>query len=166
VGGSLVPGEGCIDGDPQFARPPDPGGDGTWGTEDDDYGDLRLVAGSPCIDAADATVLPIDGHDLDGDGDVDEAIPVDLDGNARFVDDPDTTDTGVGEPPFVDMGAYEYQGGTSCPGDLTGDGMIDGADLGLLLGNWSQDGAGDLNEDGIVDGADLGLLLGAWGPCA
>ena len=23
----------------------------------------------------------------------------------------------------------------------------------------------DLNGDGIVNGADLGLLLGAWGPC-
>ncbi|MFO0874524.1 MAG: hypothetical protein U0575_11215 [Phycisphaerales bacterium] len=25
--------------------------------------------------------------------------------------------------------------------------------------------AADLNKDGVVDGADLGLLLGAWGPC-
>jgi hypothetical protein len=24
---------------------------------------------------------------------------------------------------------------------------------------------GDLNLDGVVNGADLGLLLGAWGPC-
>ena len=24
---------------------------------------------------------------------------------------------------------------------------------------------GDLNEDGVVNGADLGLLLGNWGAC-
>ena len=47
-------------------------------------------------------------------------------------------------------------------GDLDGDGDVDGADLGLLLGNWGGAGVGDLNDDGVVDGADLGLLLGAW----
>jgi hypothetical protein len=25
--------------------------------------------------------------------------------------------------------------------------------------------AADLNGDGLVDGADLGLMLSAWGPC-
>lgn len=54
---------------------------------------------------------------------------------------------------------------TPCPADLNGDGAIDGADLGLLLGNWGIDGLGDLNGDNFVDGADLGLLLGAWGDC-
>jgi hypothetical protein len=37
--------------------------------------------------------------------------------------------------------------------------------LGLLLGNWGATGTGDLNNDGIVNGADLGLLLGAFGVC-
>lgn len=46
--------------------------------------------------------------------------------------------------------------------DLDGDGFVDGADLGLLLGAWGLPGPEDLNFDGIVDGADLGLLLGAW----
>ena len=41
--------------------------------------------------------------------------------------------------------------------------LVDGADLGLLLGDWGGTGAGDLNGDGTIDGADLGLLLGAWG---
>jgi probable HAF family extracellular repeat protein len=51
------------------------------------------------------------------------------------------------------------------PADLNGDGTVDGADLGLLLGNWGPcDGCpADLNGDGTVDGADLGILLGAWG---
>jgi hypothetical protein len=50
------------------------------------------------------------------------------------------------------------------PADLNGDGVVDGADLGLLLGEWGacQGCGGDLNGDGAVDGADLGLLLGAW----
>lgn len=51
-----------------------------------------------------------------------------------------------------------------CDGDLDGDGLIDGADLGEMLGLWGTDGA-DLNDDGLTDGADLGLLLGLWGEC-
>ncbi len=48
--------------------------------------------------------------------------------------------------------------------DLNGDGVVDGADLGILLGAWGTSDAGaDLNHDGTVDGADLGVLLGAWG---
>jgi hypothetical protein len=51
----------------------------------------------------------------------------------------------------------------SNPADLNGDGAVNGADLGLLLGNWGQGGASDLNGDGTTNGADLGLLLGSWG---
>ncbi len=46
--------------------------------------------------------------------------------------------------------------------DLTGDGLIDGADLGVLLANWGNSGIGDYNGDGVVDGADLGTLLSSW----
>lgn len=55
----------------------------------------------------------------------------------------------------------------SCPEDLGGDGVVDGADLGVLLGAWGPcDGCGaDLNADGIVDGADLGIVLSGWGEC-
>ncbi|HMN95261.1 MAG TPA: hypothetical protein PKC43_03490 [Phycisphaerales bacterium] len=56
--------------------------------------------------------------------------------------------------------------GTPCPADLDGDGVVNGADLGILLGNWGVGGLGDLDGNGVVDGADLGLLLGSWGPCA
>lgn len=48
-------------------------------------------------------------------------------------------------------------------GDLDGDGIVDGTDLGLLLGAWGSDDAdADLNGDGLVDGADLGTLLTNW----
>ena len=48
-------------------------------------------------------------------------------------------------------------------GDLNGDGVVDGSDLGALLNNWGGSGTGDLNGDGRVDGSDLGALLNNWG---
>jgi beta propeller repeat protein len=72
----------------------------------------QLSPGSPCIDRGDDTVVPFDGPDLNGNGDVNELIPFDIDRNPRFVDDPVTDDNGVPElpayPEIVDMGAYEY----------------------------------------------------------
>jgi hypothetical protein len=52
------------------------------------------------------------------------------------------------------------------PGDLDGNGVVNGADLGLLLAAWGTCGTpcpGDLDGNGVVNGADLGLLLAAWG---
>jgi hypothetical protein len=49
--------------------------------------------------------------------------------------------------------------------DINRDGVVNGADLGLLLGEWGPCGAAclaDFDCDGDVDGADLGQLLGAW----
>ncbi len=46
--------------------------------------------------------------------------------------------------------------------DLDGDGVVSGADLALLLGNFGGSGLGDLDGNGEVDGADLAILLGAW----
>jgi predicted outer membrane repeat protein len=77
-------GVGNIGGDPQFVDP--------------DNGDLRLAAGSACIDAADNAAVPA-------------GVTTDLDGNPRFLDVPETPDTGSGEHPIVDMGAYESLGG-------------------------------------------------------
>jgi subtilisin family serine protease len=52
--------------------------------------------------------------------------------------------------------------------DLNCDGVVDGADLLILLGEWGTcpdptDCPADLNGDGTVDGADLLILLGNWG---
>jgi len=55
-----------------------------------------------------------------------------------------------------------------CLADLSGDGVVNGGDLGLLLNAWGPTqptGAGDVNHDGVVNGADMALLLGAWGAC-
>ncbi|HMN97285.1 MAG TPA: M12 family metallo-peptidase [Phycisphaerales bacterium] len=46
--------------------------------------------------------------------------------------------------------------------DLDGSGIVDGADLGILLGAWGSAGPGDLDGNGVVDGGDLGILLAAW----
>jgi hypothetical protein len=46
-------------------------------------------------------------------------------------------------------------------GDLTGDGRVNGADIGALLGRWgTSDPAADLDHNGIVAGGDLAILLG------
>lgn len=55
-----------------------------------------------------------------------------------------------------------------CPGDLTGDGQVDGEDLTLLLGSWgacADPCPADITGDGSVGGDDLTILLGDWGPC-
>jgi hypothetical protein len=71
--------------------------------------------------------------DLDGDGDTSERVPVDLAGQARFVDVAGVADTGVADPPLypfvVDMGAYEYQ---SASGDVDGDGDVDLDDFAIF----------------------------------
>jgi hypothetical protein len=169
------PGPGNIDADPLFVDPDGPDNDPeTW--EDNDY---RLSAGSPCIDAGDSGAVPADTFDLDGDGDVDEPVPFDLDGSPRFVDDPDTPDTGVPHPsypdlPIVDMGAYEFQAGPAYdPGDLNCDGVISPADIDpfviALTGGQAAYEAqfpdcnylnADVNADGSVSAADIDPFVG------
>ncbi len=68
-----------------------------------------LTPGSPCIDAGSNPLVAADGLDLDGDGDTTEPVPVDIINQPRFVDFPQAPDTGVGPPPVVDMGAFEFQ---------------------------------------------------------
>ncbi len=102
----LWAGTGNTSTDPVFTDPV--GRDGVPGTLDDDF---CLQQGSPCIDAANNAVVSVDEFDLEDDGNTSEPLPFDLDGLPRFKDDPLSSDTGVGPPPFVDMGAYEYQRG-------------------------------------------------------
>ena len=53
---------------------------------------------------------------------------------------------------------------SSCVADLDRNQVVNGADLGIVLGAWGT-GSGDLNGDGTTNGADLGIVLGSWGPC-
>ena len=64
------------------------------------------------------------------------------------------TDGSLGPPPPDEV-----------PGDLNGDGVVNAADLAILLGAWGPAVPGepaDLNSDGEVNAADLAILLGAW----
>ncbi len=106
---SLVSGipqqNGNIDADPLFVDPD--GDDDIPGNADDN---VRLSPGSPAIDAGNNTALPAE-------------IGSDLDDKPRFIDDPDTPDTGFGDPPLVDMGPYEF-GTPFLAGDLNCDGEV------------------------------------------
>ncbi len=142
-----------INADPLFIDPD--GDDGVWGTEDDD---LRLQSGSPCIDAG--TNHPVLGLDL--------SCTSDLDGNQRFVDDPDSRDTGFGDPPIIDMGAYEFASTPLVSGDLDGDGTVGIQDFLILLADWGPCPAqpdscpADLDCDGEVGIVDFLALLANW----
>ena len=48
------------------------------------------------------------------------------------------------------------------PADINGDGIVNGADLAIVLNNWGGSGQGDVDHNGIVDGADLAVVLGGW----
>ena len=76
------------------------------------------------------------------------------------------------EDPFCCVSSWDdfcvVRAGIACltdpPGDLDGDGVVGGADLGLLLAAWgSADPEADLDGSGTVDGSDLGLMLASWG---
>lgn len=101
---------GNINVDPVFVRMPSPGADAVWGTNDDDYGDLRQRLGSQIIDAGDGQYVTADAADLDGDGNTAEPTPLDLGGLPRSVDDGYSPNINA-DALKVDMGAYEYQPG-------------------------------------------------------
>ena len=53
----------------------------------------------------------------------------------------------------------------SVPGDVNGDGFVNGLDMTQILANWGPTTAGnaaDLNDDGIVDGLDMTVVLSNW----
>lgn len=82
-------------------------------------------------------------------------------------DIPDDCDIASGSLPDPGFGIPLPCTGPACAADLDGSGVVDGADLGVLLSVWGCTGscAADVNDDGVVDGGDLGALLAVWGPC-
>jgi hypothetical protein len=96
-----LPGVGSHGFDPLFVDPVGP--DLIPGTGDED---MNLGAGSPAVDAGSNWRLSRDTFDLDGDGDVQELLPFDLEFKRRRVDD-EVPDVGEGQAPIVDMGALE-----------------------------------------------------------
>jgi hypothetical protein len=151
-------GTGNMADDPELAREPDDGGDG-WGDDlstpdvdegtNDDYGDLHLSSGSPCIDAGDNSAQLL----------APEFMPTDVDNEPRLYDDPSTPDTGNGTPPIVDMGTDEYQP-HGLLHDWNGDGIVSiVGDVPLFVncvyfqncpGDIDPIAVGDCNSDGIL----------------
>ena len=68
-------------------------------------------------------------------------------------------------------GPYFIEGSATvcgCVADITGDGVVNGGDLGVLLSNWgptAPSGLADVTHDGVVDGGDLAVVLSSWGAC-
>ena len=112
--------------------------------------DYRLLPSSPCIDAGDNELI---------------TTLVDLDGNARLMDDKGMPDLGRGLPPIVDMGACEFQGQTHY-GDVDSDDKVGLSDLATLLAHYGESDTvyseGDLDRDGDVDLSDLTVLLSLY----
>jgi len=166
VENEIVPGEGNISADPLFVVRPDPGFDKQWGTIDDNYGDVRLAESSPAIDAGDTFAYP-------------GWPPVDFGGMPRFADDVGTPDTGLGGPPVIDMGAFEFQGEspTLCVGDITTtgttpgdpgygqpDGLTNLTDLLYFVNMWDTDlGIPTPNPGSIADVTTTGAGAGQAG---
>jgi hypothetical protein len=143
-------GSSNLDEYPFFLRDSGPGPDGRWGTDDDDYGDLRLAAGSCCIDSGGPRSEP-------------SPIEMDLDGNLRVWD-------GDGDGvAIVDRGAYEYQS-HRC-GDLNCDGTVNAFDIDPFVlaltdpPSYSTAFVGcsamlaDTNGDGAVNAFDIDLFV-------
>ena len=138
-----VNGGGNIDFDPMFVRPPDPGPDGAWDGVDDDYGDLRLRAGSPCINTGDPNFVPLPGE-------------TDLDGHARVL------------CAGVDMGAYEFGiGDRNCNQtvNLNDFSVWSSCMTGPHSGPYEPGCEGfDFDGDGDVDLLDFGGFQRIFGP--
>lgn len=132
---------------------------------------VRLANGSIQI-VGTGTVI---GHPLHNDWDHDGVL--DVNDNCVGIFNPDQVDCngdGIGDACEIAAGIAVDANGNGvpdaceCTGDATGDGIVDGADLGALLAAWGAATPGesaDFNNDGTVDGNDLGALLSAWGPC-
>ncbi len=86
-----------------------------------------------------------------------------------------TFNTTIGQCYRIRVGGYNGDQGEgsllvhcvpSCAGDLNANGVVDAADLSVLLGAWGSTTAGpDIDNSGVVDAGDLATLLGNWGPC-
>lgn len=137
------------------------GHDGVAGTSDDN---LRLRPLSACIDTALEAAVQSDLTDTDGNGIVIERLPFTIAAEPRFRDDPGMPNLSPDRGP--DMGAFEFQG-TSCAGDLNGDGVVNTADLTAFLGRFGSTvpvyTLGDINGDGTVNTVDLTRFLAAFG---
>ena len=112
-----------------------------------------------------------------------------LDENNRYIFDPDSPFDGVattgvptmprsrldidytkiGDPSNADILPTDFSGMTvdfTCPADVNADGLVNFADLNIVLTSFGQSGAnipGDTNGDGVINFIDLNAVLTAFG---
>jgi hypothetical protein len=153
----LVGDVGNFDVNPQFMNPA--------------HEDFRITSASPCIDAGDNSAVFADRADLDNDGNIGEPIPHDALGQTRFINDPNTIDTGIGTPPIVDIGAFEFQV-PFANGDLNCDGTVTTADVAPFVmalispSDYIQAFPNcnlflaDMNNDFVANALDIQLFVG------
>ena len=167
-------GENNMVADPQFVDADGP--NNVFGDDDDD---VRLLPGSPCIDAGDnLSVPPSAAYDFEGDtrfadADGDGSVTVDIGADEYWVDcnengETDAVDIAQGYSLDANGNGVPDECDPRCIGDLNADNTVGLADLAALLGNYgTTTGAayedGDLDWDGDVDLSDLATLLGVYG---
>lgn len=171
VGGTLALNFSCVQGltgsfggigniasPPQFVNPA--GSDGVPGTADDD---LRLSGSSPCIDAGDASRLPIDASDVDDNAVTQEALPLDAVGTVRRLEHVFVLPNGPPGGALLDIGAYERVPPVRITGDANGDMLVNFADVTAVLSSWGSTLVpADVNDDLTVDFSDLTIVLANW----
>ena len=75
----------------------------------------------------------------------------------------DYNDGSVVEAGVDNLRIFGLECDDSIPGDLNGDGLVNGADVGIFLALWgTSDPNADINGNGTVEGGDLGLLIANW----
>jgi parallel beta-helix repeat protein/predicted outer membrane repeat protein len=147
MGADRWPGTGNINADPRFL--------------DQANGDFHLTNDSPCIDAGDNSDPDLQRTDIDGDD--------------RKIDDPAVADTGNGDPPIVDMGAFEKYLDVESPPPIVGGnewtppGQVGGGGVGGGVGEEVHDcvdGNGDCPPGGIwgdiLKSSVIGYHLDGW----
>ena len=58
-----------------------------------------------------------------------------------------------------------FEGVPACPSDRNSDGLVNAADLSLVLAYWGTPEQ-DIDGDGLTNAADLSLVLAYWGGCS
>lgn len=118
-------------------------------------GDLRLAAGSPCIDSGDTGSAPTDVADLDGDGDPHEPLMIDFEGHPRRIDIVGVPDSGDGPSPIVDRGAFEYS--LDCNGNTISDvtDIVGKTNLDCNRNGVPDECEADCNSNGVPDACDV-----------
>lgn len=172
--------------DPKFITLPSDGGDG-WGMGgNDDYGDLSLYADSPCVDAGDSSVVPgWISEDIAGNMRV-QGPAVDIGAYERAAEQTpgaccvvgacsDLADEALCVPFVCNVTTNELPDcggacGTTCYGDVNGDGVVTVSDRGFISANVGNTDPAvlcqfDLDGNGAITVSDRGFVSANIGVC-